>query len=79
MCIRDSYLTIATTREENKDEKDDKDSYIRRERSVGSTSRSFYIDDVDEGKVSAEFKDGVLKVTLPKAAAPAGKKAIEIR
>ena len=46
---------------------------------MGSTSRSFYIDDVDEGKVSAEFKDGVLKVTLPKAAAPAGKKAIEIR
>ena len=44
-----------------------------------STSRSFYIDDVDEGKVNAEFKDGVLKVTLPKAAAPVGKKAIEIR
>ena len=79
LSYENSYLTIATTREENKDEKDDKDSYIRRERSVGSTSRSFYIDDVDEGKVSAEFKDGVLKVTLPKAAAPAGKKAIEIR
>lgn len=79
LSYENSYLTIATTREENKDEKDDKDSYIRRERSVGSTSRSFYIDDVDEGKVSAEFKDGVLKVTLPKAAAPVGKKAIEIR
>lgn len=79
LSYENSYLTIATTREENKDEKDDKDSYIRRERSVGSTSRSFYIDDVDEGKVSAEFKDGVLKVTLPKATAPAGKKAIEIR
>ena len=79
LSYENSYLTIATTREENKDEKDDKDSYIRRERSVGSTSRSFYIDDVDEAKVSAEFKDGVLKVTLPKAAAPVGKKAIEIR
>lgn len=79
LSYENSYLTIATTREENKDEKDDKGSYIRRERSVGSTSRSFYIDDVDEGKVNAEFKDGVLKVTLPKAAAPVGKKAIEIR
>lgn len=74
-----SYLTIATKQEETKDEKDDKGSYIRRERSVGSVSRSFYIDDIDEAKISAEFKDGVLKVALPKASAPSARKAIEIR
>ena len=67
LSYENSYLTIKATREEKKDEKDDSGNYIRRERSTGSVSRSFYIDDVDEAKVSAEFKDGVLKIDLPKA------------
>ena len=31
-------------------------------------SRSFYIDNVDENNCQADFKDGILTVTLPKAA-----------
>lgn len=61
-----SYLTIEAKQEEKKEEKDDNGNYIRRERSTGSMSRSFYIDGIDETKVSAEFTDGVLKVDLPK-------------
>jgi HSP20 family protein len=38
------------------------------ERSYGSFVRSFTLPDlVDEGKVKAEFKDGVLNLQLPKS------------
>lgn len=61
-----NYLTISAKTEEGNDEQDDKGNYIRRERHVGSMSRSFYIDNVDETKITAEFKEGMLKIDLPK-------------
>ena len=61
-----NYLTISAKTEDGKDEQDDKGNYIRRERHVGSMSRSFYIDNIDDQKISAEFKEGILKVNLPK-------------
>lgn len=60
------YLTIAAKSEEQKEEKSDGENYLHRERCFGSVSRSFYIDDVDSAKTSAEFKNGVLKIELPK-------------
>jgi len=42
--------------------------FHRVERSYGSFARSFVApDDVDAGKVTATFKDGVLSVHLPKS------------
>lgn len=64
-----NYLTISAQRHEEKNEQDDKHNYIRRERHFGSMSRSFYIDDVDDAKIQAEFTDGVLKIDLPKLTA----------
>lgn len=61
-----NYLTISAQRNDEKSENDEKGNYIRRERHFGSMSRSFYIDGIDDEKISAEFKDGVLKVDLPK-------------
>lgn len=61
---QNGYLTISAQKNEEKN--DEKHNYIRKERHVGSMSRSFYIDDIDETKISAEFKDGILKVDLPK-------------
>ena len=61
-----NYLTISAQRNEEKNESDEKGNYIRRERHFGNMSRSFYIDNIDEKKISAEFKDGILKVDLPK-------------
>ena len=66
MSYTDNYLTISAKKEDANDEKDDNGNYIRRERSTGSMSRSFYIDNVDEAKVTADYKDGVLTVCLPK-------------
>lgn len=56
------YITVNASRSE-KDE--DKKSYIRRERNV-SASRSYYIGEVDESKVSAKFEGGVLTIVVPK-------------
>ncbi|HVY71952.1 MAG TPA: Hsp20 family protein, partial [Verrucomicrobiae bacterium] len=49
-------------------EQEEKDKrYHRIERSYGSFLRSFSLPDgADGAKVAAEFKDGVLKVRLPK-------------
>ena len=72
------YLTITAVHNESKDEKDDSGNYIRRERHTGEVSRSFYIDGIDDANIHAEFKDGVLQVSLPKAADAPARKQIEI-
>ena len=64
-----NYLTIATKSGESKDEKDEKGNFVRRERSTRSMSRSFYIDNIDEANCTAEYKDGILSVHMPKKAA----------
>lgn len=69
-------LTIQGERTQEKEEKGKK--FHRIERSYGSFSRSFRVpDDADENKVKAEFKGGMINVTLPKSA-KAKAKAIEV-
>jgi HSP20 family protein len=65
---------------ERKHEKDDKNKkYHRIERSYGSFVRTFTLpDNVDDSKVRADFKDGVLNVKLPKSE-KAKPKAIEVK
>lgn len=64
--ISGSQLTIAAERSSDSGEKDDRGSYIRRERSYGSYKRSFDISNVSPDEISAEYRDGVLTVELPK-------------
>ncbi|HLJ72442.1 MAG TPA: Hsp20/alpha crystallin family protein [Roseiarcus sp.] len=52
---------------EKKTETDDKERLFS-ERYYGRFERRIPVDDVDEDKVSATFKNGVLTVTMPKAA-----------
>lgn len=61
---KNNYLVISAKRNEEHDDK--KDNYIRKERSYGEFSRSFYFDNVSEDKINAKFENGVLKITLPK-------------
>jgi HSP20 family protein len=64
--IKDGYLTI---RAEHKSENEDKnESYLRRERSYGSFSRTFDLEGIDADAISASFKNGVLTLELPKLA-----------
>jgi HSP20 family protein len=66
LTVENGVLTITGERKFEKEEKDKK--YLRIERSYGSFLRSFTLPDTADGtKVSAEFKDGVLKVHLPKS------------
>lgn len=65
--IKDGYLTVTANKTENNDEKDDDGKYLRRERFVGSMSRSFYVgDDMTENDIKAAFKNGTLSVCVPK-------------
>ena len=69
--INGSQLTIAAEHSTNNDEKDDKGNYIRRERTFGSYKRSYDIGDVNTDAISAEYKNGILTIELPKKASEA--------
>lgn len=74
--LQDGMLTIRGERHQEKEEKDKK--FHRIERSYGSFVRSFRMpDDADESAVKAEFKDGMLNVTMGKSE-KAKPKAIEV-
>jgi len=70
-----------TVKGEKKQETERKEkNYTLSERSYGAFSRSFYLPDgVDRDKITAEFAKGVLTVTLPKSAAAAPPKTIEVK
>lgn len=75
--VENGVLTISGERKLEKEEKGKK--YHRIERAYGSFVRSFTLpDDADADKVSAEFKDGVLKVHVAKSEA-AKPKQIEVK
>ena len=75
--VQDSVVSISGERQYEKEEKGKK--YHRVERSYGSFMRSFALpEDADEAKISAEYKDGVLHVHLPKCEKPKPK-SIEVR
>ncbi|HEY3197419.1 MAG TPA: Hsp20/alpha crystallin family protein [Nitrospirales bacterium] len=64
--VQDGVLSLMGERKFVKEEKDKK--YHRVERAYGSFVRTFSLpEDADENKVSADFKDGVLQVHLPKS------------
>jgi HSP20 family protein len=64
--VENNVLTLRGERKLEQEEKNKK--FHRIERAYGNFSRSFSLpDDVDGSKVNAEFKDGVLKVHLPKS------------
>jgi HSP20 family protein len=70
-------LSITGERKAEKEEKNKK--YHRIERSYGAFTRSFALpEDASGEKVSADFKDGVLKVHLPKEE-KAKTKSVEVK
>ncbi len=75
--VENGVLTIASRKDESREEKDE--GYIWKERRHYSFSRSFSLpDNVDGEKITANFKNGLLDVAVPKA--PAAKpKLIEVK
>jgi HSP20 family protein len=63
--VRGDSLVISAKKEETKEEK--KKGYLRRERIQGSFYRELGLPaSVDANKIKANYKNGVLKVVLPK-------------
>jgi HSP20 family protein len=63
--MKDNSLLVEGEKKEEK--KEEKESYLRVERSYGNFRRVFnFGSKLDSKKVNADFKDGILTVTLPK-------------
>lgn len=63
-----NLLTISSEKKEEKKEKGKKGKYSRREFSYQSFQRSFTIPEnlVDESKIDATYRNGLLQIVLPK-------------
>lgn len=65
--IEEGYLTINATMNSENEENDDEGKFVRQERYTGECSRSFYIgDNITENDIKASFKNGILKLEVPK-------------
>ena len=74
--LDNGYLTISAAKGLDKDEKDKKGKYIRKERYAGAMSRSFYVGEgVTQEDIKAKYEDGILRLSVPKKEA----KAVEIK
>jgi HSP20 family protein len=75
--VEDGILSVSGERKSDKE--DQKKKFHRIERSFGTFRRSFTLpEDADSTKVTAEFRDGVLKVHLPTTTI-AKSKAIQVK
>lgn len=75
--LNDDYLTISAEHQEEKEEKNE--NYIHRERRQGKYTRSFYLENVNQDDIKAEYKEGILQVHLPKEEkTPVKKRTIDI-
>lgn len=75
--IKNDYLIISAEKQEDVEENDK--NYIRRERNYGKYERSFALGEVDSENIDAEFKDGMLKIVIPKKEETNNQKFIEIK
>lgn len=63
--IENGYLTIEATR--STETENNNEEYIRRERCVGKTSRSFYVgDNIAKEDIIANYENGTLRLLIPK-------------
>ena len=70
--LEDGYLTISAAKGLDKDEKDKKGKYIRKERYAGAMSRSFYVGEgITQEDIKAKYEDGILRLSVPKKEAKA--------
>lgn len=71
----DGMLTIRGEKEMEQKSRENDDTYYRWERRFGSFQRSFpFPGGVDDGKITADMKDGILTVHIPKAEEAQAKK-----
>ena len=65
--VSDKMLTVSFEHKEEDKQENKRNGYLREEYRMQSFSRSFTLDDtIDADQINAQYKDGVLHVTLPK-------------
>ncbi len=65
--LKNGYLKVTATTKRETEDKDEKGTYLRKERFEGSCTRSFYVgNQVTEEDIVAKFDNGVLDITVPK-------------
>jgi HSP20 family molecular chaperone IbpA len=65
--LDNGYLTISAAKGLDKDEKDKKGKYIRKERYAGAMSRSFYVGEgITQEDIKAKYESGILRLSIPK-------------
>ena len=70
--LENGYLTVSAAKGLDKDEKDKKGKYIRRERYAGAMQRSFYVGDaLTQEDIKAKYDNGILSISIPKKDAQA--------
>ena len=70
--LEKGFLTVTAAKGLDKDEKDKKDNYIRRERYAGSMSRSFHVGEhVTQDDIHPKYENGILSFTVPNEEAKA--------
>lgn len=77
LSVENNVLTLEGQKKYENEEK--KDNYYRSERRYGAFRRQFRLNDsVDASKISADYKNGILKIEVPKT--PKAKpKAIDVK
>lgn len=66
LSLKDGYLEV-TAEVKKEENNDDNEKFVHKERYYGQCSRSFYVgDQIKEDEISAEFKNGILKICVPK-------------
>lgn len=65
LTLNNGYLKISATT--SKEENAETEKYLHQERYYGECSRNFYVgDEITEEEIQAEFKNGILKIYIPK-------------
>ncbi len=76
--LDNNQLTISSQVQKREDEANEK--WTRKEYAYASFSRSFHLsEDVDESKISAQYTDGVLRISIPKKEQAKEKPSTEIK
>lgn len=74
--LTNDYLTISASNDEIVEE--EKENYIRKERRSGKFQRCFYVKNIKQDEINANYNNGILEIKLPKTIGENNKRRIQI-
>jgi HSP20 family protein len=69
ICIEAKHGQIILSAKRKNESKIDEFNYVQRERNFGHLQRIFYLSDLDEENITAEYTNGLLRINAKKASA----------